>query len=95
MAAGEDIMAFIGFVGFVVILFSAVKIIVAGKPTAGGEEKGPYARHFLRADLGAFFDKSRLLARTFSRGRELFYQILPKRKKLLTNSSCCGNIIGR
>ena len=59
-------MAFIGFVGFVVILFSAVKIIVAGKPTAGGEEKGPYARHFLRADLGAFFDKSRLLARTFS-----------------------------
>ena len=40
MAAGEDIMAFIGFVGFVVILFSAVKIIVAGKPTAEGEEKG-------------------------------------------------------
>ena len=36
MAAGEDIMAFIGFAGFVVILFSAVKIIVAGK----GEEKG-------------------------------------------------------
>ena len=40
MAAGEDIMAFIGFVGFVVILFSALKIIVAGKPTAGGEKKG-------------------------------------------------------
>ena len=40
MVAGEDIMAFIGIVGFVVILFSAVKIIVAGKPTAEGEEKG-------------------------------------------------------
>ena len=29
-----------GLYRFVVILFSAVKIIVAGKPTAEGEEKG-------------------------------------------------------
>ena len=40
-------------------------------------------------------DKSRLLARSFSRGRALLHPILLKRKKVLTNSSCCGNIIGR
>ena len=40
MVAGEDIMAFIGIVGFVVILFSAVKIIVAASHLLGGEKKG-------------------------------------------------------
>ena len=39
MAAGEDIMAFIGFVGFVVILFSAVKIIVADSQLLGEKKK--------------------------------------------------------
>ena len=39
MAAGEDIMAFIGFVGFVVILFSAVKIIVAASYLLGERKR--------------------------------------------------------
>ena len=39
MVAGEDIMAFIGIVGFVVILFSAVKIIVAASHLLGGRKK--------------------------------------------------------
>ena len=40
MAAGEDIMEFIGFVGFVVLLFSAVKIIVAGSQLLREKKKG-------------------------------------------------------
>lgn len=39
MVSGEDIMAFIGIVGFVVILFSDVKIIVAASHLLGERKK--------------------------------------------------------
>ena len=39
MSAGEGIMAFIGIVGFVIILYSAIKIIVAASRLLGDKKK--------------------------------------------------------